>query len=311
MSSTIKKEELRNRLLDIIESGPAILSALGDNAKLPKDLADWLTRLRILYGVPINYLVPDEAMLPPESIRFFSLDINWVDALIDGAYSIGRNLANPKNNNAFDYKIDRATFNGSRLQIDQGVTAIRAKKLGVSPASVDLLKVTGFLLRSKIVSDYPGFGVNAYEWGHTPNDGADVKLMNILRFERLGDHADTLICLLAGEVYRADIHEAPQHLHYSMTTYQNDGVHITSTKLIWPFDKSGDNKVTLGKNQVSMDDAGDYFRTVDARTVQAARLAAGIKKKLDKVDFDAADFGFEMVEGVGMVQFKYTGTPTR
>jgi hypothetical protein len=47
----------------------------------------------VLHGVPFNYLVPDEGMPSPESIRFFYLDMNWVDALLDGAFSIGRNLS--------------------------------------------------------------------------------------------------------------------------------------------------------------------------------------------------------------------------
>ena len=69
----------------------AIASTLGDVA-VPADIAAWLGRLLTLSGVPFGYLVPDEAMLPPESIRFFRLDEKWVRALLDGAFSLGRNL---------------------------------------------------------------------------------------------------------------------------------------------------------------------------------------------------------------------------
>ena len=48
----------------------------------------WLTRLRLLEAVPFQYLVPTEDMLPTETIRFFHIDRNWVDALIDGAISV-------------------------------------------------------------------------------------------------------------------------------------------------------------------------------------------------------------------------------
>ena len=48
----------------------------------------WLTRLRLLEAVPFQYLVPAEEMLPTETIRFFHIDRNWVDALIDGAMSV-------------------------------------------------------------------------------------------------------------------------------------------------------------------------------------------------------------------------------
>ena len=49
----------------------------------------WLTRLRLLEGVPFSYIVSSEEMLPNESIRFFHMDRNWLDALLDGALSTG------------------------------------------------------------------------------------------------------------------------------------------------------------------------------------------------------------------------------
>ena len=66
-------------------------AALGDRSPpLPGDVLAWFGNLAMLQGVPFSYLVPDERMLPPESIRFFHVDQNWIDALIDGAFSIGR-----------------------------------------------------------------------------------------------------------------------------------------------------------------------------------------------------------------------------
>ena len=52
-------------------------------------VTDWLARLALLHGVPFRHLVPDERMLPVESVRFFYLDPGWIAALIDGALSIG------------------------------------------------------------------------------------------------------------------------------------------------------------------------------------------------------------------------------
>ena len=53
----------------------------------------WLGRLRLFNGVPFHYLVPDPRMLPPESIRFFTVDENWLGCLLDGALSLGRSGA--------------------------------------------------------------------------------------------------------------------------------------------------------------------------------------------------------------------------
>ena len=55
---------------------------------------EWIARLVLLYPVPFHYLVPHQSLLPSESMRFFHLDDNWVDALVDGAFSIAvRDLA--------------------------------------------------------------------------------------------------------------------------------------------------------------------------------------------------------------------------
>ena len=56
---------------------------------MPGELRRFLARLRLLHGVPFSYLVPDADLLPPESIRFFYIDRDWTDALVQGALSVG------------------------------------------------------------------------------------------------------------------------------------------------------------------------------------------------------------------------------
>ena len=65
-------------------------SRTGEPRIVPRDLRQWLARLRLLEGVPFAYLVADSELLPPESIRFFYLDRNWTDALVQGALSVAR-----------------------------------------------------------------------------------------------------------------------------------------------------------------------------------------------------------------------------
>ncbi len=50
--------------------------------------ANWLAALSLLQGIAPQWLIPDPAMLPVESIRFFTLDPNWVTAALDGATSL-------------------------------------------------------------------------------------------------------------------------------------------------------------------------------------------------------------------------------
>ncbi len=52
-------------------------------------IADWLAQRYLLKGVPFEALAPLADLLPPESVRFFYLDTNWLDALLEGALSIG------------------------------------------------------------------------------------------------------------------------------------------------------------------------------------------------------------------------------
>jgi hypothetical protein len=126
----------------------------GQPMVVPRDLRRFLARLRLLEGVPFAYLVADSQLLPPESIRFFYLDRNWTDALIQGALSVG-------------------TFNSSdRAQLEQLYARIRGEidkaernvrlpggeRVQDGPAGV----ITGFLLRSRAVSGWPGMHVRAY-----------------------------------------------------------------------------------------------------------------------------------------------------
>lgn len=49
----------------------------------------WLVDRMFLAGVPAHCLITDPSHLGLESLRFFRIDPNWVDALIDGALSLG------------------------------------------------------------------------------------------------------------------------------------------------------------------------------------------------------------------------------
>ena len=81
-------EVLRQATLNLVAAPSDVDEALGDRI-IPRDLRQWLARLRLLENVPFAYLVPDSLLLPPESIRFFYVDRNWTDALVQGALSVG------------------------------------------------------------------------------------------------------------------------------------------------------------------------------------------------------------------------------
>ncbi|HEY1701351.1 MAG TPA: hypothetical protein VGG75_16730 [Trebonia sp.] len=308
--SMFSRENRRQRIEAAFASPASIADAVGD-IDVPADIAAWLGRLLTLTGVPFQYLVPDEAMLPPESIRFFRLDDNWVRALLDGAFSLGRDLT--------------AQAGDSSTNLDHvllGPVTARAKaaaplrpRTGVAAPAADSAGTawTGFLLRSRVVSDYPGLGVNVYPKGHTPDDPGGPVLTPVRRLDRLGPTGDTLFCLVHGDAYRVDVHEAPELLHYGLDRYTPpEGTAAptaeTAEKELRTFTRSADGTITLG-GPVPVD-VGTTFRTRSPRVLNLTRLAGALARAnatanhADTTEpIDSALLGLVMTEGVGMVSF--------
>ena len=145
---------------------------------MPEFLENWFNNLSHLKGLPFKYLIPDEKLLPKESIRFFHVDKKWVKCLLDGAYSIGRI-------STFDLNYDKNT----------------------SP-TIPYNNATGVLIRSDIVSGYPGLLVDAY------SDNARNTRLNKLNHQYLSKNI--LLCLFEGNILSLDIHQKPEMLHFAL-----------------------------------------------------------------------------------------------
>ena len=150
-----------------------------ETLQMPDDIVAWFDDLSLLKGVPFNYLVPDERMLPTESIRFFHIDRLWVDCLLDGAYSIGRVTTS-------DHQEDQVTVE--------------------SAAANSYEKVSGCMMRSDVVAGWLGLLVDAYDRAEGGNR------LELLRMERLS--ANVLLCLFEGEIGRVEVHQKPEALHF-------------------------------------------------------------------------------------------------
>jgi hypothetical protein len=160
----------------------------------------------LLYPVPFHYLVPHPALLPPESLRFFHLDDNWVYALVDGALSIAvRNLADQK----------RAA---SRSDLQSALSKIvyqhRLRLQGKHPEwnpseSYMLTPKSGFLLRSSIVTGWPGVEVTASTSGAT-----DQTIPKILRLDQISD--GVLFCLARGSLESVTFREPREGITFGV-----------------------------------------------------------------------------------------------
>lgn len=191
--------------------------------ELPQPLADWLDALTRLEGVPFNYLIPAEALLPVESIRFFDLDPLWVECLRDGALSLGRVLQ----------------VNHSRdVEIHDG-------------SLPDQPEVAGFLLRSQVVAHYPKLEVAGFsltqpridELQQSPNwsdqshvDGlAGIARLPVLRLARLAP--DLLLGLYVGKLDMLEFHLPPQILHFGLEVPDAPDQYRTSSTTATPLVK--------------------------------------------------------------------------
>lgn len=307
---------------------PESVAGLLAGQQMSTPLVDWLARLSLLQGVPFNYLVPDEAMLPPESIRFFYIDSNWIAALTDGAMSIGRTLTSEQDSP--DMQMQRAVLPGINEQVNAAMGKARASEFGTQLTPERLAAdqgriISGFVMRSSLVRDYASLGVNVYPVGATPSD-PDPAMLTILRLEQLGPASDTLLCLIAGDAYRVDIHEAPQVLHYGIDCF-NDGCTVngapaTAVKHLYTFGNNTSTKDGVKTNAVTMSqtvsaaDISACFRKASPRVLAMDQLARQILETnlltpppagtSAPTSIDSAEMGFEMTQGVGMVSFYKT-----
>jgi len=167
---------------------PGFRAAVEEPANLPDYVKFALAQWRLLHDIPFVYLVPDAQLLPAESVRFFQLDGGWLDALAAGALQVGATTAVDQAR-ASDPALTAASTELVPLVRDvrRGRSTLAAGASVVEVAEGDQ-PVTGFLLRSALVADWPGLLVRAYTTTDVPS-GADPA-----QWER--DHPETVVRLL-------------------------------------------------------------------------------------------------------------------
>ena len=260
----------------------------GATWEMPPDIGEWLGRLLLLYGVPFNYLVPQEAMLPPESIRFFYLDPGWMKCLLEGACSVGKS-------SSLDELFDQKLRNRFLDLAGEKATKVRAGVRGKIN-----WPLTGFLLRSDLVAGWQGVEMKAIG---VDGQGKLIDPLPALRIDRLS--ADIMLCIFNGKVTEIEIKQPPEGLHFGAQLSDNI------------YKKSHLRKLTPAK-QAGDQEAGDQIdkpfnlrlpmRDGNKRVVNVEKLARQIEENLGQFKpvgpFTAAEFAVEMVESPGKAIFK-------
>jgi hypothetical protein len=178
-----------------------------DGEELEK-ISSWLANLYLLYGVPFNHLVPDERLLPQESIRFFYLDRNWLDLLLDGALSIGMHSSR-------DLDYQKTVYGTITDMVHERIQTMRDRLLGNHNGKVagnnNEMPLAGMLIRSAVVSGWPGLEVRAYR-ASDGNKGTEP--VGLLRMDRPAP--DVLFCIFNQIPAWVEFNEPKEGLHFGV-----------------------------------------------------------------------------------------------
>ena len=223
-------------------------------------ITEWLTRLTSLQGMPFVYLVPHPEVLPVESVRFFTLDPNWIAALVDGALSLG--------------------VQSSRDSWFQKLMPT------IGPVQPYASTVTGLVMRSAIVAGWPGLTVEA----GTGTNGQDEQPSTLVRSDRLAPNV--LLCLFAGTPDRIQLRLPHQGLHFAL---ENGWVYFRTVDgpTGKPLDVAHDQSLwRAGADRVLNIAAPKNGNSVDL----VSRIVGKDGLDLDpKAEFGAADFALQML----------------
>lgn len=170
---------------DDVEGAVADEAPQGEDGLIdvPDTVLRWLQALTRLENVPINYLLADPALLPPESLRFFEIDGGWIEALIDGALTIGAQTSTARSGAP-----RAAEIRGLRL-----------------PAR------GGLLVRSELVTGWPTLVVDGYADRPTALDVPGAEPLDLVRRAEIAE--GILLCLFDGSPATVDVHLAATEVH--------------------------------------------------------------------------------------------------
>jgi hypothetical protein len=277
------------------KAGPA---AGASPVPLPPAVLDWLAQLTLLYGVPVEYLVPDTRLLPVESIRFFFVDRNWLDRLVDGALSVG---VHGTRDDAFN----EAAYEEVYRQVDARQVSLRPSLRGEAADAANGTPggpLPGLLVRSVIVSTWPGVEVRP------TRGGAPVP---ILRMDRLSP--DVLFCVFGGVPDRVEMIEPGEGLHFGVGAIGDSPTFEVALRgLGYPKDRplpAGDQVRDDKGNVVNVE---GRFRAGEGQppgVLDVAGLVAAVKKAMPAGGLGPggeqtpAGFAVQMVRAAGLQPF--------
>lgn len=243
-------------------------------------IGDYISQLRTLRGVPFSYLIPDEKLLPAESIRFFCLDENWLNALSDGALSIGRAAK-------FDLALDRDYIGAigadaaNKMSHHRFLNMHENHRRGADAPLAGRDVKTGFILRSELVGKWKGLEVCGYS-------GAAERL-EILRMESLSN--EILICIFDGQLKKFVVSEPKVGVRFGAPGNE------WKIKLRSVVDDPGHFGEVIPESEIDLEQFTD-----GSGRLRVSALAEKFEEKL-RVPVKAPQFAFEMIAVAKKAEF--------
>lgn len=205
----LKAEGLSKRDTALLQAALPQVGAQERRLEVADELLHWLGRLVLLYPVPFAYLVAHGRLLPAESLRFFYVDDNWVEALVDGALSVAfdcsrdHHVLHPTSRNKLHRALSKLVYHYRRHL--QGLVDLSDPAEGAPDTYMDEVK-SGVLLRSSLVSGWPGLEVQCY--------GLDGRRLHVVRMDHLAQ--DLLLCVVEGAIAHIQVIEPPEGLRLGL-----------------------------------------------------------------------------------------------
>jgi hypothetical protein len=253
----------------------------------------WLAQLRLLRGVPFNYLVPEPRMLEPESIRFFRVDENWMSALVDGAFGVASAPANRA----------AAAHHAPSIADDARGSArlLRSVQFGSeSTADGASAEHSGFLIRSSAIAGWPGMEIEAYE--HADPD----KPLDVVRLERLSP--TVLLGIFAGTLARVVVRAPSEGVHFGLDHGDDEAGETWRKRLRYANEGQGHHVGDRSDTTVAVSLRGAAARRVVRMDALVTAMAPVVWAGPSPGPFTSAEFGLEMVETVEYVCFSVDPT---
>jgi hypothetical protein len=244
-------------------------------------IARWLADGALLKGLPMHYLVPDERMLPTESIRFFQVDGSWLEAFRDGALSLGCDSETYACHDAAFLPLLSATA-GRATAIARPQTR---RLLAARNEQAAMLPMSGFLMRSDALVQWPDMEIEGMAGG---------KKVVTLRQQMIGP---ILICLFESVVDTVAIHQPAEAVHFGFLAADDS-----------------DGNVKKRRDEQGRETSRDPLKVIPFRDVEKKVLdiggiggmvrwmAAGSAEK--EKAYRSDQFALQMVTGVDRVVFR-------